>query len=68
MIRRLLSLLAGAVLAIGLFWCLALLVTPPEQPLDEPEMTMTMSMVEAVEVAPEPEPPAPTQAPPPTAA
>lgn len=68
MIRRLLSLLAGAALAIGLFWCLALLVTPPEQPLDEPEMTMTMSMVEAVEVAPEPEPPAPTQAPPPTAA
>ncbi|MFG6666348.1 TonB family protein [Halomonas sp. HNIBRBA4712] len=67
MIRRLLSLLAGAALAIGLFWCLALLVTPPEQPLEEPELTMAMSMVEAPEVAPEPEVAAPADAPPPTA-
>ncbi|UYG01453.1 energy transducer TonB [Halomonas sp. GD1P12] len=68
MIRRLLSLLAGAALAVGLFWCLALLVTPPDQPFEEPEITMSMNMVEAPEIAPEPESPAPAEAPPPTAA
>ena len=64
MMRHALSMLGGIVLAVGLFWMLALLVAPPEQQVDEPIMTMSMTMVEAPEVAPEQEapPPAPAQA------
>lgn len=72
MMRHLLSLLGGAVLAVGLFWLLAQLVTPPEQQPEELTMSMAMTMVEAPEVAPEQEAPAPQpveaaaqQAPPP---
>lgn len=72
MIRHTVSFLVGITLAVGLFWLLALLVTPPESEPEEPLMTMTMSMVEAPEVAPEQEAPAPQpnqaapqQAPPP---
>lgn len=72
MIRHLLSLLGGVVLAVGLFWLLAQLVTPPEQQPEELTMSMAMTMVEAPEVAPEQEAPAPQpvesapqQAPPP---
>ncbi|WP_447895882.1 TonB family protein [Vreelandella sp. GE22] len=68
MIRRLFSLVAGAALAMGLFLCLALLVTPPERPPEEPEMTMSMNMVEAPDVAPEQQAPAPAEAPPQEAA
>ncbi|WP_249975468.1 energy transducer TonB [Vreelandella olivaria] len=82
MIRHTLSLSGGVALAVGLFWLLALLVTPPERTQETPVMTMAMSMVEAVEVAPEQEeaapqpaevtpsaapPPMPTPEPPPVA-
>ena len=62
MMRHLLSLLGGTVLAIGLFWLLAQLVTPPEQQPEELTMSMAMTMVEAPEVAPEQEAPAPQPA------
>lgn len=64
MIRHALSLSGGVVLAVGLFWLLALLVTPPERAMEAPEMTLSMNMVEAPEVAPEQEtlPPQPTDA------
>ncbi|WP_336269253.1 energy transducer TonB [Vreelandella arctica] len=72
MIRHLLSLLGGVVLAVGLFWLLAQLVAPPEREPEELTMSMAMTMVEAPEVAPEQEAPtpqpveaAPQQAPPP---
>ncbi|GEN27482.1 hypothetical protein HVA01_11280 [Halovibrio variabilis] len=72
MIRHLLSLLGGVVLAVGLFWLLAQLVAPPEKEPEELTMSMAMTMVEAPEVAPEQEAPAPQpveappqQAPPP---
>lgn len=74
MIRHVLSLSGGVALAVGLFWLLALLVTPPERALETPEMTLSMNMVEAPEVAPEQETPppqpadaAPAAAPPPMA-
>ncbi|AVI63181.1 energy transducer TonB [Halomonas sp. GFAJ-1] len=74
MIRHVLSLSGGVALAVGLFWLLALLVTPPERALEKPEMTLSMNMVEAPEVAPEQETPppqpadaAPAAAPPPMA-
>ncbi|WFE72193.1 TonB family protein [Halomonas sp. M1] len=74
MIRHVLSLSGGVALAVGLFWLLALLVTPPERALETPEMTLSMNMVEAPEVAPEQETPppqpadaAPAVAPPPMA-
>ncbi len=62
MIRHGFSLLAGAALAMGLFWMLALLVAPPERSVDEPVMSMAMSMVEAPEQAAEPETPPPEPA------
>ncbi|WP_301583674.1 TonB family protein [Halomonas alkaliantarctica] len=64
MIRHFLSLLGGIGLAVGLFWMLALLVTPPERSPETPIMAMSMTMVEAPEVAPEQEapPPAPSEA------
>lgn len=64
MIRHTLSLAAGVVLSVGLFWLLALLVTPPEKTPEIPVMAMSMTMVEAPEVAPEQEapPPQPEQA------
>ncbi|MGM0831557.1 MAG: TonB family protein [Pseudomonadota bacterium] len=64
MIRHSLSLLGGIGLAVGLFWMLALLVTPPERSPETPIMAMSMTMVEAPEVAPEQEapPPAPSEA------
>lgn len=72
MMRHLLSLLGGVVLAVGLFWLLAQLVAPPEREPEELTMSMAMTMVEAPEVAPEQEAPtpqpveaAPQQAPPP---
>ncbi|XKH61303.1 TonB family protein [Halomonas sediminis] len=63
------SLLGGAGLALMLFWLLAVLVSPPGNPLEEPEVPMSMTMVEALEVvgevAQEPaEPVAQPQAPP----
>ena len=72
MMRHLLSLLGGVVLAVGLFWLLAQLVAPPEREPEELTMSMAMTMVEAPEVAPQQEAPppppveaAPQQAPPP---
>lgn len=72
MMRHLLSLLGGVVLAVGLFWLLAQLVAPPEREPEELTMSMAMTMIEAPEVAPEQEAPtpqpveaAPQQAPPP---
>ncbi len=72
MMRHLVSMLGGAVLAVGLFWLLAQLVAPPEREPEELTMSMAMTMVEAPEVAPEQEAPppqpveaAPQQAPPP---
>lgn len=72
MMRHLMSLLGGVVLAVGLFWLLAQLVTPPEQEPEELTISMAMTMVEAPEVAPEQEAPppqpveaAPLQTPPP---
>lgn len=64
MIRHSLSLLGGIGLAVGLFWMLALLVTPPERSPETPIMAMSMTMIEAPEVAPEQEapPPAPSEA------
>lgn len=62
MIRHTVSFLVGITLAVGLFWLLALLVTPPESEPEQPIMTMTMNMVEAPEVAPEQEAPAPQPA------
>lgn len=62
MIRHALSLSGGVILAIGLFWLLALLVTPPERRLETPEMMLSMSMVEVPEVAPEQETPPPQPA------
>ena len=62
MIRHALSLSGGVALAVGLFWLLALLVTPPERALETPEMTLAMNMVEAPEVAPEQETPPPPPA------
>lgn len=43
------SLLGGAGLALVLFWLLAVLVSPPENPLEEPEVPISMTMVEAPE-------------------
>lgn len=72
MMRHLVSLLGGVVLAVGLFWLLAQLVAPPEREPEELTMSMAMTMIEAPEVAPEQEAPtpapvevAPQQAPPP---
>ena len=72
MMRHLLSLMGGVVLAVGLFWLLAQLVAPPEREPEELTMSMAMTMIEAPEVAPEQEAPtpqpveaAPQQAPPP---
>lgn len=72
MMRHLLSLLGGVVLAVGLFWLLAQLVAPPEREPEELTMSMAMTMIEAPEEAPEQEAPtpqpveaAPQQAPPP---
>lgn len=72
MMRHLLSLLGGVVLAVGLFWLLAQLVASPEREPEELTMSMAMTMVDAPEVAPEQEAPtpqpvetAPQQAPPP---
>lgn len=64
MIRHALSILGGAVMAVGLFWMLALLVTPPERSPETPIMTMSMTMIDAPEMAPEQEapPPAPSEA------
>lgn len=64
MIRHALSLLGGIGLAVGLFWMLALLVTPPERSPETPVMAMSMTMIDAPEVAPEQEapPPAPSEA------
>ncbi|MGO2261974.1 TonB family protein [Halomonas sp.] len=62
MMRHAVSFLVGITLAVGLFWLLALLVTPPESEPETPIMTMTMNMVEAPEVAPEQEAPAPQPA------
>ncbi|MCH4810291.1 energy transducer TonB [Vreelandella neptunia] len=59
MMRHLLSLLGGVVLAVGLFWLLAQLVAPPEREPEEITMSMAMTMVEAPEVAPEQEAPTP---------
>lgn len=69
MMRHLMSLLGGVVLAVGLFWLLAQLVAPPEQEPKELTMSMAMTMVEAPEVAPEQEapPPQPVEAAPPQA-
>lgn len=49
MMRHLLSMLGGMTLAVGLFWLLALLVTPPERPVEAPEMTLSMTLLEATE-------------------
>lgn len=72
MMRHMLSLVGGAVMAVGLFWLLAQLVAPPEREPDALTMSMAMTMIEAPEVAPEQEAPtpqpveaAPQQAPPP---
>lgn len=72
MMRHMLSLMGGVVLAVGLFWLLAQLVAPPEREPEKLTMSMAMTMVEAPEVAPEQEAPAPQpveavpqQAPPP---
>lgn len=72
MMRHLLSLWGGVVLAVGLFWLLAQLVAPPERVPEKLTMSMAMTMIEAPEVAPEQEAPtpqpveaAPQQAPPP---
>jgi periplasmic protein TonB len=72
MMRHLLSLMGGVVLAVGLFWLLAQLVAPPEREPEKLTMSMAMTMIEAPEVAPEQEAPAPQpveavpqQAPPP---
>lgn len=68
------SLLGGAVLALGLFWLLAMLVMPPDAKTQQTVETMTLSVTEAppprpdnatpAESAPEPAadtpPPAPT--------
>ena len=75
MMRHLLSLLGGVVLAVGLFWLLAQLVAPPEREPEKLTMSMAMNMIEAPKVAPEQEAPAPQpaeaapqQAPPPAPA
>lgn len=72
MMRHLLSLSGGVVLAVGLFWLLAQLVAPPEREPEKLTMNMAMTMIEAPEVAPVQEAPAPQpveaapqQAPPP---
>jgi protein TonB len=72
MMRHLLSLSGGVVLAVGLFWLLAQLVAPPEREPEKLTMSMAMTMMEAPQVAPEQEAPAPQpvetapqQAPPP---
>ncbi|UXZ55296.1 TonB family protein [Halomonas sp. 7T] len=64
MIRHALSILGGIALTVGLFWMLALLVTPPERSPEAPVMAMSMTMIDAPEVAPEQEapPPAPSEA------
>ncbi|ERS89689.1 energy transducer TonB [Halomonas sp. PBN3] len=56
------AILAGALLALGLFWLLALLVSPPEQEIEVLEMPLTMMQPVA---APEPEAAEPATPPPP---
>lgn len=72
MMRHLLSMLGGVVMAVGLFWLLAQLVAPPEREPEKLTMSMAMTMIEAPQMAPEQEAPAPQpveaapqQAPPP---
>lgn len=59
MIRQALSMVSGGILAIGLFWLLALLVAPPDDQVEPPEQTVSMNMVEAPDVAPQEEAPPP---------
>ncbi|MGE4533698.1 TonB family protein [Halomonas sp.] len=56
------AILAGAVLALVLFWLLALLVSPPEQEIEVLEMPLTMTQLAP---APEPEAAEPATPPPP---
>lgn len=78
MIRQALSLVGGGLLAIGLFWFLALLVAPPDDQVEPPEETVSMNMVEAPQeeapppktnqaATPAPSAPMPTPEPPPVA-
>jgi periplasmic protein TonB len=74
MIRGPLSALAGAVMALVLFWLLALVVSPPEEAFEVPDEPIVLSSLREPEPEPEPEPEAepepPTEAapvaPPPT--
>jgi protein TonB len=50
MIRHALSMFGGIILAVGLFWMLALLVAPPER-FQETPVTMSMTIIDAPEIA-----------------
>lgn len=69
--RALLSVLAGAGMALLLFWLLALLVSPPKADIEVQEMRLTMTELapapepEAAELATEPPPVVPPAAAPP---
>ncbi len=66
------AVLAGVLMALGLFWLLSLLVSPPEQEIEVLEMSMPLTSVEAPEAEPEaaepPAEPAPPEAPEPVSA
>lgn len=62
MTRLPLSALAGSALTLGLFWLLALLVSPPEPDIEVQEMRLTMT---ELALAPEPEAAEPATEPPP---
>ncbi|SHF55332.1 protein TonB [Modicisalibacter ilicicola DSM 19980] len=64
MIRAPLSLLGGVTLALGLFWLLAMLVVPPEAPVEIREMAMPLGVSDMPQTAaPAAAPSAPSTAP-----
>lgn len=54
MIRKPLSMLGGVVLALVLFWLLALLVAPPQERVEVIEMSMPLSLADVLESPTEP--------------
>ncbi|MGM0985208.1 MAG: TonB family protein [Pseudomonadota bacterium] len=60
MMRSLLATLGGGAMTLGLFWLLALLVAPPQQTIERPDVSLPLRLASMEEVAE----PAATDAPP----
>lgn len=51
MMRSLLAVLGGGTMALGLFWLLALLVAPPQQTIERPDVSVPLRLASMEEVA-----------------